>query len=71
MPRWLENALVHAEDPLTESLDQCRANARDLADFCRRIGTPFGFNVESVSIRKEEIDASVALAADIGNLLRP
>ncbi|MEQ4300221.1 5,10-methylenetetrahydrofolate reductase [Plantactinospora sp. B6F1] len=70
VPRWLENALVHAPDPLTESLGQCRANARELADFCRGIGIPFGFNVESVSIRKEEIDASVQLAAEIGRMLR-
>jgi hypothetical protein len=40
-----------------------RVAARELADFCYGIGIPFGFNVESVSIRKEEIDASAALAA--------
>ncbi|SNT64379.1 5,10-methylenetetrahydrofolate reductase [Asanoa hainanensis] len=70
VPRWLENALTHAPDPLAVSLDQCRANARDLADFCRTLEIPFGFNVESVSIRKAEIDASVTLAADIGRMLR-
>ncbi|MBF9135528.1 hypothetical protein I0C86_42535 [Plantactinospora sp. S1510] len=70
VPRWLENALVHAPDPLTESLGQCQANARELTGFCRGIGIPLGFNVESVSIRKEEIDASVTLAADISRMLR-
>jgi hypothetical protein len=30
---------------------------------------PFGFSVESVSIRKAEIEASVALAADLRGLL--
>lgn len=71
VPRWLENALRHAEDPLTESYDQCLANARELTTFCRRLGVPFGFNVESVSIRKVEIDASVALAGQIRGLLDP
>jgi hypothetical protein len=30
---------------------------------------PFGFNVESVSIRKVEIDASVALAVELREML--
>ncbi len=70
VPRWLENSLRHSPDPLTESLDQCLVNAQDLAGFCRRLGMPFGFNVESVSIRKAEIDASVHLAKSIRTMLR-
>ncbi|WBB80708.1 methylenetetrahydrofolate reductase [Micromonospora sp. WMMD882] len=69
VPRWLANALRHAEDPLTESYEQCLTNARELTAFCRRLGSPFGFNVESVSIRKVEIDASVALATRVSSLL--
>jgi hypothetical protein len=69
VPRWLENTLRHAPDPLAESYDQCVSNARDLITFCRRLGIPFGFNVESVSIRKVEIDASVALAAQLREML--
>jgi hypothetical protein len=70
VPRWLENTLRHAEDPLAESYRQCLANARELSAFCRRLGLPFGFNVESVSIRKAEIEAAVALAAELGPLLK-
>jgi hypothetical protein len=69
VPRWLENTLRHAPDPLAESYDQCVANAVDLITFCRRLGMPFGFNVESVSIRKVEIEASVALAAQLREML--
>jgi hypothetical protein len=69
VPRWLENTLRHAPDPLAESYDQCVANAVDLITFCRRLGIPFGFNVESVSIRKVEIDASIALAARLREML--
>jgi len=69
VPRWLENELLHATDPLAESYDRCLAGARELMAFCRRLGMPFGFSVESVSIRKAEIEASVALAADLRGLL--
>jgi len=69
IPRWLENSLRHSPDPLAESYRHCVATARDLSDFCRRLGMPYGFNVESVSIRKVEIEASVALAAEVRTLL--
>lgn len=69
VPRWLENSLLHADDTLAESYEHCLANARDLIAFCRRLGVPFGFLVESVSIRKVEIEASVALARDLSELL--
>ncbi|GHJ43545.1 hypothetical protein Cs7R123_08870 [Catellatospora sp. TT07R-123] len=69
IPRWLENALLHAPDPLAESYEYCLGAARELAAFCRRLGMPFGFNVESVSIRKVEIEASTALAAEVRTLL--
>ncbi|MEU6573391.1 5,10-methylenetetrahydrofolate reductase [Streptomyces sp. NPDC046805] len=70
VPRWLENSLRHADDTLAESYQHCLANARDLIAFCRKLGMPFGFLVESVSIRKVEIDASVALAHELSRLLR-
>jgi hypothetical protein len=69
VPRWLDNTLRHAPDPLAESYDQCIANARDLIAFCRRLEMPFGFNVESVSNRKAEIDASAALATELRHML--
>jgi hypothetical protein len=70
VPRWLENALRYAADPLAESYNQCLTIARELSAFCRQLGMPFGFNVESVSIRKVEIEASVRLAAEVRKLLR-
>lgn len=62
VPRWIENDLRHAADTLRASLDQAIATAVELIDFCRRLGVPFGLNIESVSIRREEIEASVELA---------
>lgn len=65
VPRWMRNDLEHAQDPLATSFDQCVATARELAAFCERLGVPYGFNVESVSNRRVEIEASVRLAATL------
>jgi len=65
VPRWIENDLRHATNPLRASLEQAAATASELIDFCRRLDVPFGLNVESVSIRREEIEASVELAAQL------
>ena len=62
VPRWIENDLRHADDPLDASLEHAEATALELMSFCRHLGVPFGINVESVSIRKAEIEASVHLA---------
>ncbi len=70
VPRWLRTELARSEDPLAESYDQCLTNARTLIAFCRRLGLPFGINVESLTNRKAEIEASVELAREIGALLR-
>lgn len=71
VPRWLQNQLAHSQDPLTDSYEQCAAMAQELVRFCGQLGLPCGFNVESVSIRRVEIEASVRLAAHIGELLEP
>lgn len=70
VPRWIQNDLRHADDTLQESYDQALTTARDLVGFCRRMDVPFGINVESVSIRAAEIEASVALAEDLAKELR-
>jgi hypothetical protein len=71
IPRWLENTLVHTEDPLAESYREALAIAGDLRAYCERLGMPYGFHVESVSIRKAEIEAAVRLAAALRQMLPP
>jgi hypothetical protein len=61
VPRWLENDLRHSKDILQTSLDVCTAVLEDLHDFATARGIPLGCNVESVSLSKVEIDASVEL----------
>ena len=60
-PRWLENEIRHAKDPLKTSLDLCEQLFADILDYAISHNLPLGVNVESVSIRKAEIEASVEL----------
>ena len=60
-PRWLENELRHSTDTLERSIDLCERVFIDVHDYAREKRLPIGINVESVSIRKSEVDASVEL----------
>jgi hypothetical protein len=60
-PRWLENELRHSADTLERSIDLCETVFSDVQHYAREKALPLGINVESVSIRKSEIDASVEL----------
>ena len=68
-PRWLENELRHSPDILTKSVDLAARNFADILAFAREKGVPVGINVESVSIRKEEIDASCDLFRRLSAIL--
>lgn len=60
-PRWLDNELTHASDALATSLKLCTSIFDEIWDFAHDKQLPVGINIESVSIRKAEIDASVEL----------
>jgi hypothetical protein len=70
VPRWIENDLKHAADPLEASYQQARTTATELMSYCRTLGVPFGINVESVSIRRVEIEAAVKLARELRTQLK-
>jgi hypothetical protein len=70
VPRWIENDLRHATDTLEASYRLAVTTATELMAYCRGLGVPFGINVESVSIRREEIEASVRLAQQLRTQLR-
>jgi hypothetical protein len=67
--RWLgvnvsadtERAILGAPDPLARSIGICRDNLRRILDGAYASHIPLGINVESVSINREEIDASIDL----------
>ena len=67
--RWLgvnvapqtERAILGAARPLAKSIEICRDNLRRILDRPYRDAVPLGVNVESVSINRDEIDASIDL----------
>ena len=61
IPKWLENELVHAHDILQQSVDFSAQNWRELKSFADEKGIPVGCNIESVAIRKVEVEASIEL----------
>lgn len=69
VPKWLKNELMHSHDILSRSIDACKAIAKELILFCREKNMPIGFNIESVAIRKAEIDASIELLKDVKKML--
>jgi hypothetical protein len=60
-PRWLENELRHSTDTLERSIDLCASVFADVQDYAREKRLPIGVNVESVSIQKSEVEASLEL----------
>ncbi|MEN8765216.1 MAG: methylenetetrahydrofolate reductase [Wenyingzhuangia sp.] len=68
--RWLENELKVSSDILNASIGICEYIAKDLIGFAREKNMPIGFNIESVAIRKTEIDASIQLVKTIKEMMR-
>lgn len=61
IPRWLENDLMHSNDILQKSVDYSEQIWRELKDFAEEKSIPIGCNIESVAIRKVEVEASIEL----------
>jgi len=69
LPPETQRAILGAPNPLAKSIEICRENLRRILahDYARII--PLGVNVESVSINKDEIDASVDLFHALAEVL--
>ncbi len=63
-------AILGSAAPLATSIGICRDNLRRILDQPYAGEIPLGVNVESVSINKEEIDASCQLAGALAEALR-
>ena len=61
IPPETEHAILGAARPLEKSIEICRENLRRILDHPYAAEVPLGVNVESVSINRDEIDASVEL----------
>ncbi len=69
VPRWLQNELLHAHDILAKSVELSVLTFAELSDFALEKGIQLGCNVESVSLQKAEIDASVELVNRVAKIL--
>jgi hypothetical protein len=70
VPDDIKEELKASTNAVSRSVEIATAIASDLISFCKEKSIPFGFNIESVAIRKEEIDASVELLGIVSGLLR-
>lgn len=61
IPRWMENELLHSQDILQQSLKYSEQAWRELKTFADEKEIPIGCNIESVAIRKVEVEASIEL----------
>lgn len=66
---WLENELKVSKDILTTSINICKYIANDLIAFAKEKNMPIGFNIESVAIRKAEIEASIELVKSVKEMM--
>jgi hypothetical protein len=70
VPDQLKEDLKTSVNILEKSVKVCLDIASELTAFCMERNIPFGFNIESVAIRKEEIEASIYMANEIGHMLK-
>jgi len=76
--RWLgvniapetERAILDAPSPLAKSIEICRDNLRRIVEQPYASHIPLGVNVESVSINRDEIDASIDLFHALTEVMR-
>ncbi|MCJ8271798.1 MAG: hypothetical protein MJK04_20680, partial [Psychrosphaera sp.] len=61
IPDDAKSRLLGAQNPLFESLRICQENLKHILSHCGDLDIPLGLNIESLTNRKTEIDASVRL----------
>jgi hypothetical protein len=61
IPKWVENDLLNAKDILQKSFDISYQIFRELNEFALNKNIPIGFNIESVSMKQDETEASIKL----------
>ena len=70
IPDDIREDLKLSDDPVSHSVELATTIARDLIQYCQERSIPFGFNIESVAIRRVEIEASLELLKAVSQLLR-
>lgn len=61
VPEATKLKILNAESPLQESINVCRDNLEQILKGAIALDIPLGLNIESLTNRKEEIDAAILL----------
>jgi len=61
VPNAIQFRILSASDALNESVDICCENLEKILQYAALLDIPLGLNIESLTNRKQEIDASVRL----------
>lgn len=70
VPKWLFNDLKHSKNILEASIETSRNIAYEIMNYAVPKNIPFGFNIESIAIKKEEIEAAHALLTEVGKMTK-
>lgn len=70
IPRWIENDIINSIDTLNKSVEHAVTIVQDVMTFAIGKGIPFGCNIESISIKKDEVIASFDLVNRINRLFK-
>jgi hypothetical protein len=70
IPASIKQELKVHPSPVAHSVGLATVIANELIHYCKERGVPVGFNIESVAIRKEEIEASFFLLSAVRELLQ-
>jgi hypothetical protein len=69
VPDDIKAELKVCSNPVARSVEIATDIAKQLIQLCSERSIPFGFNIESVAMRKEEVDASLELLNTVNKLL--
>ncbi|MBL1276098.1 MAG: methylenetetrahydrofolate reductase [Ectothiorhodospiraceae bacterium] len=68
IPPWLENELTHSNDIIQQSVNFSAQNWQELKAFANEKNIPIGCNIESVAVRKVEVEAAIELLQRVSTL---
>jgi hypothetical protein len=71
VPKWLYNDLKHSKDILEASVNTSTHIAEEILAYAHSKNIPVGFNIESISIKKDEISAAHVLLKNVLALVKP
>jgi 5,10-methylenetetrahydrofolate reductase len=71
VPKWLYNDLKHSKDILEASVTTTTHIAEEILAYASPKNIPVGFNIESISIKKDEISAAHVLLKNVLDLVKP